>query len=233
MSNMRYLESVHQWFNRPQEVSQRLEEQNAGLTAIEQQFMQRLPTQGDILDIGCATGRTSIALAKMGHAVTGIDVAEQLIAQAQTHANKQDLPISYWVCDPTLLPFSTHTFDAVLLLKTYCYVPQSSARIAWLNEIARVLRPRGQLILSQYVIDDIYDSYEPITEENQARFPELADTLEDGDGFTLPSDGEEPGCIHYFLEADLRHELTSSVFDVTAFLREDTLAYYHLTKRGI
>ena len=39
-----------------------------------------------ILELGCGTGRVSIPLAQAGHQVTGIDMAEDMLAEAERKA---------------------------------------------------------------------------------------------------------------------------------------------------
>ena len=233
MANLKNLfGTVKTNFNAPHEVSLRIEEQHEGLSEPERRMLRFLPQKCCILDIGCATGRTSIALAKEGHVVTGTDVAERLIEKAQVAAEEQDLAITYQVCDPVMLPFPDKVFDAVLMLKTYCYVPKRQNRVAWLNEIARVLKPAGWLFLVQYTIDGIFDNYDPIYEENQQRFPDdILETLEEGSSF---SEGDAfVTFIRYFLEADLRDELVTAPFQVVDSFREDTLCYYALKKNQL
>lgn len=226
--------SVKAWFNQPDEVNLRLQEQEAGLSEPERRIIRFLSQQSRILDIGCATGRASIALAQAGHLVTGIDVAEQLIEKARTFAEKHQLAITYQVCDPLTLPFPEGVFDAALLLKTYCYVPKRQNRIAWLTEIARVLKPEGWLCLSQYIIDEVLGSYEPIHEENQQRFPAIFAKLEEGDGFSLPVESSDTvAFVHYFMEADLRDELMASPFQIVDSFREDVIFYYALKKHAL
>lgn len=219
-------DSVRQWFDLTGEVDLRIREHEKGLDAPERNLLRPLPPQSRILDIGCAAGRASFALAREGHAVVGIDVAERLIAAAQAAAKKQDIDATFQVCDPLQLPFPDHAFDAVLLLKTYCYVPKRQNRIAWLGDIARVVKPGGWLFLSQYIIDDVLGSYDPIREENRERFPDLCEKLEQGDGFTLPDkETQAVGYVHYFLEADLLDELNASPFQIVESFRDDTICY--------
>ena len=228
------LGSVKAWFNQPYEVNLRIQEQEDRLSEPERRMIRFLPQQSRILDIGCATGRASIALAQEGHIVTGIDVAEQLIEKARTATEKQGIEITYQICDPVTLSFPDGVFDATLLLKTYCYVPKRETRIMWLNEIARVLKPESWLFLSQYIIDEALGSYEPIHEENQRRFPSISVKLEEGDGFSLPvKDSETVAFIHYFMEADLRDELASSPFQIVDSFREDVIFYCTLKKQAL
>ena len=223
METLDLLSSVKAWFNQPCEVDLRVQKQGTGLSEPERRMIRFLPQKSRILDIGCATGRVSSALAKEGHIVTGIDVAEQLVEKARTLAKKQGVPVTYQTCDPVVLPFPDDTFNAVLFLHTYCYVPKRQTRIKWLREIARVLKPDGWLFLSQHIIDQVMDSYEPIREDNQQRFPAICATLEEGDGFSLPAEGSETATyIHFFLETDLRAELDDSPFQlVDSFCEED------------
>lgn len=219
------LTTVRTSFNASYEVSQRIEEQEKGLSDSERRMFRFLPQNCRVLDIGCATGRASMALAKEGHTITGIDVAERLIKKARTTAEVQGLEITYQVCDPLILPFPDKAFDAVLMLKTYCYVPKRRNRVAWLKEIARVLKSEGWLFLVQYTIDTALDNYDPIHEETREHFPNILETLEEGDGF---STHEIPTFIHYFLEEDLRAELVDAPFQIVDSFREDTLCYYIL-----
>ena len=221
------LQTVKTGFNTPTEVQTRRDEQKAGLSPAEHRLLRLLPEKSSLLDIGCATGRAALALAKSGHTVTGIDVAEQLIAAAKTAAATQAVPVTYHVCDPLKLPFLDESFHAALLLKTYCYLPKRQNREAWLHQIARILKPNGWLFVVQYTLDGIYTDYDAIYEDTAQRFPELLAALEPGDGF---STHEPPVFIHYFLEADLRAELTAGPFNIVETFREETLWYGALQK---
>jgi 2-polyprenyl-3-methyl-5-hydroxy-6-metoxy-1,4-benzoquinol methylase len=224
--------SVREWFNQPHEIELRTQELEKGLTEPESRMLWHLPPQSRVLDIGCAAGRASIALAREGHTVTGIDVAERLIKEARTAAKETAVGATFQVCDSVNAPFPEGAFNAALLLKTYCYVPKRANRIAWLHEIARVVKPGGWLFLSQYIIDDVVGSYEPIREENRRRFPSTYATLEDGDGFSLPFEGSPTvGFVHYFMEADLRDELAPSPFQLVDSFRQSTVLYCTLQKR--
>ena len=219
--------SVRNWFNQSHEIELRIQELSEGLTEEERKLLRHLPPHSTVLDIGCAAGRTAIALAGEGHTVTGIDVAENLIEQAKQAAEKQAGDVTFQVCDPVNLPFEEGSFDAVLLLKTYCYVPGKQNRIAWLDEIGRVVKPEGRVFVSQYIIDDVLGGYEPIEEENRERFPDTCETLEEGDGFSLPKEGRT-GYVHYFMAQDLLDELISSRFEIADTFRVDTICYCSL-----
>jgi len=192
-------------------------------------MLRHLLPESHVLDAGCAAGRTSIALARKGHIVTGIDVADKLIDEAQQAAAANQVEVTFQVCDSIKLSFSDATFDAALSLNTYCYIPTRQTRIAWLEEIARVLRPGGWLFLSQYIIDDVLGSYDLVRDENYHRFASAYKTLEQGDGFSVPhKEGGAPMYMHFFMEADLLDELKSSPFQMADSFREDTLCYCSL-----
>ncbi|MDA3441910.1 class I SAM-dependent methyltransferase [Acinetobacter bereziniae] len=48
-----------------------------------QSFMRYLPDSGSILDIGCGSGRDSLAFKKLGYQVEAIDYSEELVTKAR------------------------------------------------------------------------------------------------------------------------------------------------------
>ncbi len=230
-----FVDSVKDWFDQPGEIKLRVQETDYGLTEAERKLLRPLSGSSRILDIGCAAGRASISLAKDGHDVIGIDVSKRLVQNAKGIVFRRDITAAFQVCEPIRLPFRRACFDAVLLFKTYCYIPKKKNRVTWLNEIARVINPGGWFFISQYVIDDALGSYQPIDEENQSRFPNLylCGGLEQGDGFTLPSpESGSTGFVHYFMEADLMEELASSQFQIENSFRDGDIIYCALKTAG-
>lgn len=87
---------------------------------------------GDLLDVGCGTGRFAQALTKLGWTVTGIDVSEDMLRIAR----ERGLDV---VCaDATALPFADTSFDAVISMWTHTDVDDFEAAV---REVARVLVP--------------------------------------------------------------------------------------------
>lgn len=93
-----------------------------------------------VLDVGCAGGFMSEAIAKRGGRVTGIDPAEKAIEAAREHAAGEGLDIRYDVGVGESLPYEDDAFDSVVCVDVLEHV---SDRPKALAEIARVIRPGG------------------------------------------------------------------------------------------
>lgn len=103
------------------------------------------PFEGlNLLDIGCGAGLLAEPLARLGFAVTGIDLAEENIAVARTHAEAGGLTIDYRATPIESLP-AEGQFDAIALLEVVEHVPDVAA---FVREAALRLRPGGMLIAS-------------------------------------------------------------------------------------
>jgi ubiquinone/menaquinone biosynthesis C-methylase UbiE len=88
-----------------------------------------------VLDIGCGTGLSSALLIANGHDVTGVDPSERMLAHA-----RRNFPAADWVTGKAeALPFESGSFDAVISGQALHHTD----RVAALNEISRVLKPRG------------------------------------------------------------------------------------------
>ncbi len=97
-----------------------------------------------VLDYGCGSGYGSAMLAPGCQSVEGVDVSPDAIAHAQETYPAPNLRFS--LIEPSAtLPFETHTFDWVVSFQVIEHVrnvPQ------YLDEIVRVLRPGGGLIIA-------------------------------------------------------------------------------------
>ncbi len=95
-----------------------------------------------LLDIGIGTGSLASLFEKRVAAVTGIDVSEQMLVRcAASHPDFRLKEGSF-----TEIPFPDATFDIVVSSFTFHEV-EPDHRVAACSEVARVVRPGGQLVI--------------------------------------------------------------------------------------
>jgi len=104
---------------------------------------------GRALDAACGTGRYSEYLAGLGHDVIGVDASPGMLAKARAKLPTTDLRYG----DLTALPVPDVDFDLVVCALALPHVP---ALGPVLSEFARVLRPGGQLVLSDVHCQSLY-----------------------------------------------------------------------------
>jgi ubiquinone/menaquinone biosynthesis C-methylase UbiE len=96
---------------------------------------------GQVLDVGCATGDMAARLKERGYDVSGVDIAEPMVARA-----RERWPgIRFEVGDGEGLPFPDNSFDGVVCLGVIEYQDRDERM---LQEIRRVLKPGGRAVLS-------------------------------------------------------------------------------------
>lgn len=96
------------------------------------------------LDIGCGSGFQTILLTKLGAKVTGIDMTEGLVRLANYKIQNQNLDSFCFISDAEFLPFKDESFDVINCCGSVLdYMNHKNG----INEIGRVLKPNGTLIL--------------------------------------------------------------------------------------
>jgi len=104
-----------------------------------------LSAECPILEIGCGSGSTSVALAQDGYTVQAVDSVDAMIKLTRQHA--EDAKVSDRVITSTRdvhnLDFPDSTFSLVLKIGVAPWLHSLDKAI---REVARVLRPGGHLI---------------------------------------------------------------------------------------
>lgn len=105
-----------------------------------------------ILDVGCASGDLSFALALAGARVVGVDLTKGMVHRAE--ARRQAPPAGteeaaaragFGIADAERLPFGDGAFDAATCIGVLEYVPDDAKGAA---ELFRVIRPGGRLVIT-------------------------------------------------------------------------------------
>jgi GT2 family glycosyltransferase/ubiquinone/menaquinone biosynthesis C-methylase UbiE len=107
-------------------------------------WCSRLVTGKDVLDIACGEGYGSAMLAGRARSVTGVDIAE--IAVQHATERYRDIPGLRFTCgNAAQIPLRDQSVDVVVSFET---IEHHDRHREMLNEIRRVLRPDGILIIS-------------------------------------------------------------------------------------
>ncbi len=102
----------------------------------------------DLLDIGTGTGRMLEILGPRVANALGIDQSREMLASARVNLERAGLANSIVrLGDMYQLPIADASFDAVVIHQVLHYADRPAAALA---EAARVLRPRGTLILVDF-----------------------------------------------------------------------------------
>jgi len=102
-----------------------------------------------ILDVACGGGRHSLAMARRGAMVTGIDLGPAAIATAKRRAKKAGLRVEFVQTDVRRLEYEA-VFDAVtFIFGCFTEMPRHDAAEV-LQRLSRSLRPGGMFLLDVY-----------------------------------------------------------------------------------
>lgn len=106
-------------------------------------ILSKTAKNGRVLDLCCGQGNVTEALSKAGHSVTGADFSAKMLS----HARKRFPTGDFVEADAQNLPFADRSFASVVCSFGLMHVPDQPKA---LSEIHRVLKPKGQLIMTSW-----------------------------------------------------------------------------------
>lgn len=106
---------------------------------------------GRVLEVAIGTGR-NLSYYPPGVDLVGVDVSPRMLEAAGLRARQLLRRVELQVADAQSLPFEQATFDTVVATLTLCSIPDDRRA---LGEMARVLRPGGQLVLLDHVASPV------------------------------------------------------------------------------
>jgi SAM-dependent methyltransferase len=114
-----------------------------------EEFIARLDLKSGmrVLDVACGTGNLAIPAAKAGADVTGIDIAPNLIDQANQRAKTEGLTAKFEVGDAEALPYEDGAFDVVMTMFGAMFAPRPDVTAA---ELKRVCKPGGLIAMANW-----------------------------------------------------------------------------------
>lgn len=117
---------------------------NATSTVALDRLLEPFTTDARILDAGCGQGTPVLSQIETSTSAVGLDFSREQLRLATENAPAAALAQG----DMTTLPFEDAAFDAVTAFHSLIHVPADDHQQV-IDEFARVLRPGGQVLLSE------------------------------------------------------------------------------------
>jgi SAM-dependent methyltransferase len=128
---------------------------DTGIVPPEVEAFIREASPGHALDLGCGTGTSSLALARAGWSVTGVDFARGAIRLATKKARLANLSVDFQVVDVTRLPAALFSIPCDLVLDIGCFHGLSAtSKVAYIDQLERLLAPGGFWLIYGFLKPD-------------------------------------------------------------------------------
>lgn len=117
-----------------------------------EEFIARLEIKPDekVLDVACGTGNTAIPAARRGAVVTGVDIAANLLEQAERRAAEKKLTIRFDEGDAENLAYADDSFDLIVSMFGVMFAPRPKTAMA---EMLRVCKKGGRIALASWTAE--------------------------------------------------------------------------------
>jgi ubiquinone/menaquinone biosynthesis C-methylase UbiE len=144
------------------------------------EFIDRLrlqPTE-HVLDVACGTGNLAIPAARSGAQVTGIDIAPNLIEQAQDWARVEGLAVRFEEGNAEQMPYADGSFNTVVTMFGAMFAPRPED-VA--TELVRVCGTGGRIVMANWTPDGFIGQMFKIMSKHVPPAPNVPSPLQWGD----------------------------------------------------
>jgi ubiquinone/menaquinone biosynthesis C-methylase UbiE len=173
-----------------------------------------------ILEYGSGRGEFSVALAKLGAIVTGIDVGEDLVRLSRIVAKINDVKCDFIAGNIDKLEFDDNIFDFVVGYGILHHLPRKGV-IDSLEEAYRVLKPEGRALFVEPVENsNVFNFIQNLFPMGNPRLPNYR-----------PSILQRKEWKRYLKETDDRPLSNNELTDAKGCFREIEFSYYGLLIR--
>ena len=112
-------------------------------------FIKNINYNSNILDIGCGNGRN---MKYPNYNFYGVDNCSKFVELAK------NISPNVYLSDMTNLPFKNNYFDAIISIASFHHLSTIERRMKCLEEMNRVLKPGGKILLSIWSINQSHNN---------------------------------------------------------------------------
>lgn len=136
-------------------------------TQFAESYLRRHSPGARALDFACGDGYCALLMAEAGADVTGIDISDTSVRNAERDAVRRNLRAGFQVMDCEQMTFADHTFDLINVNGVLHHLDISRAY----PELARVLKPGGTVICVEAIAHNpVFQAYRRLTPHLRTEF---------------------------------------------------------------
>lgn len=141
-----------------QQISQQFNHTRKSVWNYVKLFLDQCLTDSYLLDAGCGNGKNM--LYRQDLRVIGCDISDNLLSICQSKG------LNVIKANIKCLPFEMSTFDTVISIAVIHHLPKHQDRIDSVNQMIKVLKPGGKLLISVWAIEQTLDHRFQLIENN-------------------------------------------------------------------
>lgn len=112
--------------------------------------IQHLPSNANVLDLGCGEGKNSFFLAKKDFAVTAVDISKKGITKLKEFSKKEKLKINTYISDVKSYLEDCEEFNAIFAMNILLFIDQKNI-FNTIKQIQSKTKPNGLNIIASFI----------------------------------------------------------------------------------